>query len=163
MGEYVRPNVTPIHHDGTVRCHRTLELDHLFPYRAEGSDTRDDMCDLRRSDLMRHIRPINGDACPALCAGEPYIDVMDSLQDVRIGRFLRLLQCFPCHTAIHRARVNVGIAELFCHNFGNGTFSGACRSINCYDTLHTKSSSFTAARSRKKMSDRKYSRFRDSQ
>lgn len=94
------------------------------------------MRDRRRANARGHVFPVHAHVQPAIRLRQ--IDARGARQFLEpSGRIERdaVAQRFPGHGAIHRAAIQIGVAEQIGDAFGDAALAGAYRSIDGDDEL----------------------------
>lgn len=83
--------------------------------------------------IRRSVHAVDDDLLRAVLILDVHLKIFKHL-----GNFFFILDvnalayCVVCRGSVHRARVKIDDAEIFCNGFCYRAFACACRSVDCY-------------------------------
>ena len=126
----MRGDVPAVHEHAARVCHAPLLLDHLLAHGPQARHLRYDGADRRCADFVRNLFTVDEDLRPLPIIAQTDRDVGDGCENLLIRQRLSCLECLPRDGAVHRARVDVSVAEFLRSELSDRALARARRPVD---------------------------------
>ena len=128
----MRGDITAVENHAAALRHLALQRDHLLAHGRQRRDLRDDVTDLRRTDGRTDVLAVDEHRRLAVGILQVHIDIRHDGIDEFVRHRLVLLERQPGHGAVHSARVDIGVAELFRCKLRHRALARPCGAVDCH-------------------------------